>query len=413
VRGIDLHLQVEVTYAETLDYLFSQLPMYQRQGKAAYKADLSNTIALCKRLGNPEQDFPTIHVAGTNGKGSTCSIVASILQEAGYKVGLFTSPHLKDFRERIRINGKMIPEQAVVSFVEGQQELLADLSPSFFEWTAALCFHHFATQQVDIAVIEVGLGGRLDSTNVVRSILTCVTSISLDHTNLLGDTVEQIAGEKAGIIKTKVPVILPDAMSTALQSVFQEKAMAENAPVILACPFRHPTLNGDHQFSNAGCALEMIRVLNQQGYAISDEQIALGFERIRQNTGLRGRWEVLSTSPRVIADVAHNQQGVEAMLRLLAKETYDQLHIVYGTVNDKDLHTILPLFPQKAHYYFAKANVPRALDAPILQQQAGELGLQGQAFENVRQALDTALATISGDDLVLVTGSVFTVAEVL
>ena len=402
-----------MNYAETLHHLFSCLPIYQRVGKAAYKADLSNTIQLCARLGNPEQAFPAIHVAGTNGKGSTCSIVASILQEAGYRVGLFTSPHLKDFRERIRINGAMIPEQEVVAFVADHKESLADLSPSFFEWTAALAFHHFAKEGVDIAVVEVGLGGRLDSTNVVHSIVTCITSIGMDHTAFLGDTLEKIAGEKAGIIKTNVPVVIPRDMERSLKQVFLERASSIQAPCVEAKPFLHPTLNGEHQFSNAGCALEMIRILKEQGYAVNKEQIASGIEHIKTNTGLRGRWELISETPRVIADVAHNEDGVQAMLKLLVTEHYEKLHIVFGTVNDKDLDQILTLLPQNATYYFAKANIPRGLNAEALQQQAAALGLQGKAFKDVQNALNHALAATTDKDLTLVTGSLFLVAEVL
>lgn len=413
MRTHDIHLPAEVNYSETIDYLFSRLPMYQRKGKAAYKADLSNTIKLCELLGNPERQFPAIHIGGTNGKGSTASLLASILQEAGFKTGLFTSPHLKDFRERIRINGQLIPEESVVNFVAEKKELLDEISPSLFEWTAGLAFHHFAEQQVDLSVVEVGLGGRLDSTNVVNSIVTCITSIGMDHADLLGDTLQKIALEKAGIAKKEVPLIIPQKIQDVVLDTIKNKAASEQAPLTKAKALRHPSLAGEHQYQNAGCVFEIIQQLRQQGKSIDDTHIALGIEHVRMNTGLRGRWELLSENPKTIADVAHNREGIEAMLKLLAQESYEQLHIVFGAVNDKDLDAVLPLFPKDANYYFCEADIPRALDVNALSTSARSHGLEGDSYQSVSTALEAAQSCASQNDLVLVSGSVFVVAEVL
>ena len=402
-----------MSYSETISFLYSRLPMYQRTGKAAYKADLNTTIALCERLGNPEAAYPSVHIAGTNGKGSTASLVASMLQEAGYRVGLFTSPHLKDFRERIRINGEMISEETVVDFVATQRRLLEDLSPSFFEWTAGLAFHHFAKQVVDIAVFEVGLGGRLDSTNVVRSIVSCITSIGMDHAELLGDTEEKIAKEKAGIIRNGVPIVIPEGMKTGVREVIRTVASEKQAPLIEEGPLAHPTARGSHQHRNMGCAYGIVRQLRLQGYSISDAHIALGIERIKDNTGIRGRWELITEDPRTIADVAHNVDGIQAMLNNLSFERYASLHVVFGAVNDKDLSPVLQLMPAEGEYYFAKAEIPRGLPAEELLEQAVEHGLRGRAFDSVHNALQAAQSAAKDNDLVLITGSVFVVAECL
>jgi dihydrofolate synthase/folylpolyglutamate synthase len=340
-------------------------------------------------------------------------MVASILQEAGYKVGLFTSPHLVDFRERIRINGQMISEEEVVRFVEINQSLIGDLQPSFFEWTAALAFDYFAEKEVDIAVFEVGLGGRLDSTNVVRSIVTSITSIGMDHANLLGDTIEKIATEKAGIIKEGVPIIIPTSMDGAVKRLIIDRAVRLGAHLRVSTRYDSSALNGAHQASNAGCARGIVHELKRQGMAITSAHMLSGFQNLHINTGLRGRWEILNASPRTIADVAHNEDGIAAVSSMLAEEKFDSLHIVFGAVDDKDLDSILTLLPREAHYYFCEAAVPRALNSALLQAMARKHGLKGQRIESVAQAMNAARVAASDGDLILVTGSVFVVAEAL
>jgi len=405
-----------VTYPETLAYLYAQLPMFQRIGKAAYKADLGNTHALMELLDHPERGLRSVHVAGTNGKGSTSHLIASVLQEAGYTVGLHTSPHLKDFRERFRINGEMIPEETVVRFVEQYRNGFEPIQASFFEWGVGLAFWWFRQQQVDIAVVETGMGGRLDSTNVLSPEVSVITNVGWDHMDFLGNTLEAIAGEKAGIIKRGIPAVLGEA-DAEVAEVFRRKAEAEGAQLTVvdqSAPLPYPSaLPGLHQQRNARTALAAIRSLQAVSWNIPEEAIARGFANVLRNTGLRGRWEELGTAPLTIADVAHNVDGIRAMRALLNDTPHQHLHIVLGMVNDKDLGRVLAELPKEATYYFCKADIPRGLDAEQLRQQAQQHDLNGIAFGSVAEAFVAAKAAAQIADLVLVTGSVFVVAEVL
>jgi dihydrofolate synthase / folylpolyglutamate synthase len=405
-----------VNYPETLAYLYAQLPMFQRIGKAAYKADLANTHALMDILGHPEQGLKCVHVAGTNGKGSTSHLIASVLQEAGLKTGLHTSPHLKDMRERFKINGAMIPEQDVVAFVAEWRGRFEPVQASFFEWGVGLALHWFRQQQVDIAVLETGMGGRLDSTNVVTPEVAVITTIGWDHADLLGDSLVKIAGEKAGIIKGGIPVVIGEAEGDVAE-VFRRKANAEGAPILFVdqeAPLPYPVgLHGPHQQRNARAALEAIRELQRQGWRIDGAHIKAGFANVVANTGLLGRWQKLTDSPPTYADVAHNVDGIRMVRQLLADEHYDRLHIVLGTVNDKDLGRMLAELPKEAHYHFCKAAIPRGLEAVLLQEEAKAHGLHGEAHATVAEAYAAARAGATEQDLVLVTGSVFVVAEVL
>lgn len=405
-----------MTYAETLAYLYAQLPMFQRIGQAAYKADLHNTHALMEALGHPERGLKCVHVAGTNGKGSTSHLIASVLQEAGLKVGLHTSPHLKDFRERFRINGALVDEATVVRFVEQHRQAFEPIAPSFFEWGVAFALWWFREQQVDIAVIETGMGGRLDSTNVVTPEVSVITNIGWDHMQFLGGTLEAIAGEKAGIIKAGVPVVVGEAEGP-VADVFQHKARQAGAPLELVdqhAPLPHPSaLAGPHQERNARTALAALKVLQRRGWKVPEEAIARGFARVVGNTGLRGRWELIGQAPRTVADVAHNVDGIRVVRTMLAGERYQRLHIVLGMVNDKDLGKVLDELPTEAIYHFCKADIPRGLDAGLLQAQAARHGLMGEVHPSVQAALQAARAAAGPDDLVLVTGSVFVVAEAI
>lgn len=407
---------MSMTYATTLAYLYEQLPMFHRIGKAAYKADLNNTHALMDLLGHPECGLKCVHVAGTNGKGSSSHMLASILQEAGYRTGLYTSPHLKDFRERIRINGAMIPEERVVRFVEEHRDAFDAIKPSFFEWTVALCFDWFREEQVDIAVIETGLGGRLDSTNVVTPEVSVITNIGWDHADLLGGSLEAIAAEKAGIIKHGVPVIIGDA-SGRIAEVFRQKAESETAPIHFVehmepVPFPIELL-GEHQERNARTVLAAVEALRTKGWTIPDDAVASGLASTCSNTGLRGRWEILGHDPHTIADVGHNADGLRAVKAQLARTQHNRLHIVLGCVGDKDLGRFLAELPPSATYYFCKADIPRGLDANELKARAGAIGLHGAVHASVAAAYKAARAAAGREDLVLVTGSVFVVAEVL
>ncbi|MBX2971761.1 MAG: bifunctional folylpolyglutamate synthase/dihydrofolate synthase [Flavobacteriales bacterium] len=403
-------------YAETLAYLYAQLPMFQRIGKAAYKADLSNTHALMDLTGHPERGLRCVHVAGTNGKGSTSHSIASVLQEAGYKVGLHTSPHLKDFRERFRINGDMIAKNEVVRFVEQYRAGFEPIQASFFEWGVALALWWFREQQVDIAVIETGMGGRLDSTNVITPEVSVITNIGWDHTDFLGNTLEAIAGEKAGIIKPGIPVVVGEAEGT-VADVFRNKAAASNSPLFLVdqqAPLPFPSaLHGRHQERNARTACAAIERLRERGWRITDEHIRHGLREVVRNTGLLGRWQTLCDTPLTIADVAHNVDGIRVVRRMLECQPYHVLHIVLGMVHDKDLSPVLAELPKSATYYFCKANIPRGLDATELQRQAAGHGLQGSPFASVDAAYRAACHRAALNDLVLVTGSVFVVAEVV
>ena len=404
------------SYSEILDWMFSQLPMYQRSGAAAYKADLSTTHRLMELANHPEKNLKVLHVAGTNGKGSVSHLCASVLQESGYKVGLYTSPHLKDFRERIKVNGEMIPEAMIMEFIGHYQENFEELKPSFFEMTVLLAFEYFNYSKVDIAVVEVGMGGRLDSTNVVSPDVSVITNIGLDHQKFLGETHELIAREKAGIVKDGVPVICGHIHEEALSEI---KAIAEakKAPLHQTekANFEAPlsALKGAYQRQNERTAWLALYHLRQRGWEIQPEHVSQGFERVIENTGLRGRWEVLADSPKTIVDAGHNLDGVQAILSSLEKETFDDLHIVWGVSNDKDLEPILSLLPKHATYYFCRANIARAKDADELLALAQEHGLKGEAFKSVGAAYQAARLYAKASDIIFIGGSVFVVAEVI
>lgn len=404
------------TYTETLDFLFSQLPMFQRVGAAAYKADLNNTLALCSMLGNPEQHLRFVHVAGTNGKGSVSHMTASVLREAGYKTGLFTSPHLRDFRERIKINGEMIGREAVVSFVERYRSDWSQLKPSFFEITFAMALWYFHREKVDVVVLETGMGGRLDSTNVVKPEVSVITTIGFDHMQFLGNTLAAIAGEKAGIIKPARPVVIGVLPREALEVVIAT-AGERKAPLVESARYDDPLpkldLAGPFQEENARTALTAIDVLRRRGYAISNEAVAAGMGKVTQNTGFRGRWQILGEKPLTIADCAHNEQGLRMVMRELARYDFHDLHLVIGVSGDKDLAPVLELLPKTATYYFTAADVPRALPAEQLQALAAEHGLTGECFPNVRKAYEAARLYAKPNDLIYIGGSVFVVAEVV
>lgn len=404
-----------MTYQETTAWLFSQLPMFQMQGASAYKKDLTNTLLLVEHLQHPESKFKSIHVAGTNGKGSTSSMIASILQEAGYKVGLYTSPHLKDFRERIRINGEMISENFVVDFISENKSFFEANQLSFFEMTVGLAFDYFAKEQVDVAVIEVGMGGRLDSTNVITPLVSVITNIGLDHTQFLGDTLPKIAAEKAGIIKSNVPVVIGE-YSEETKPVFIAKAKLENAPIFFAQDNLEVTyecaLLGDYQVYNKKTVLQAIKLLQSQ-FKIEENHIKLGLKNVIQNTGLLGRWQILKQKPFSVCDTAHNSHGLKIVLNQIQKHSFETLHIVLGVVNDKDLDSILPLFPKSAKYYFCKPNVPRGLDAEILKQKAIDFSLFGKVFNSVSEAYDEAINSAKDSDFIYIGGSTFVVAEIV
>ncbi len=448
-------------YHQTLEYLFNSLPMYSRIGASAYKEGLENTLILDEHFGHPYRKFKTIHVAGTNGKGSTSHLLAAALQQAGYKTGLYTSPHLKDFRERIRINGKMITEQFVLDFVADNKSFFDELQPSFFEMTVLMAFDYFAKNEVDVAVIEVGLGGRLDSTNIISPALSVITNISLDHTNLLGNTVEKIAFEKAGIIKPHTPVVIGEA-SGGVRQVFEEKAKLEGSPVYFAeecydlsrplgtlslgegngnrefeskkdkplncfnvSPLFSPVLArgirgevcvgllGKYQRKNIATVLTAIDILNQNGFHIPEEAIRSGFEKVVELTGLLGRWQILQEKPLTIADIGHNEAGISYVVEQLKTISYNKLHFVMGMVNDKDIEKILSLLPKDAVYYFTKASIPRAMNEQELQKKALKHNLLGNSYPIVKQAFDAAKKNADENDVIFVGGSNFVVAEAL
>ncbi len=404
-----------MNYDETLEWMFSLLPMYQRQGKTAFKKDLNNISRLSAHLGNPHNKFKSIHVAGTNGKGSVSHMLASILQSAGYNTGLYTSPHLKDFRERIRINGKMIRKNCVINFIKRNKRFIEKNNLSFFELTVGLAFEQFAKKKVDIAIIETGLGGRLDSTNIIIPELSIITNISLDHTHMLGDTPEKIAYEKAGIIKKNIPVVIGEWTAETL-AVFKEVALEKNAPLYLAQEKEKiplTDLKGKYQKKNIKTVLQGIEVLKEKAFNISDKNIEEGLKNVTKNTGLRGRWEILQKHPLVIADTAHNEAGLKEVMEQLMSLSYHQLHIVLSMVNDKEIEKILPLFPKNARYYFAKANIPRGLDADVLRKKAHKYQLSGEKYSSIGEAYQSALKEAGPEDLIFIGGSTFTVAEVI
>ncbi|CAL2094288.1 folylpolyglutamate synthase/dihydrofolate synthase family protein [Tenacibaculum sp. 190524A02b] len=403
-----------MTYQETLDWMFGQLPMYQRQGKTAFKKDLTNILALSKHLGNPEKQFKSIHVGGTNGKGSTSHMIASILQEAGYKVGLYTSPHLKNFTERVRVNGEEISRDSVVSFIEKNKVFLEKQQLSFFEMTVGLAFNEFAIEEVDIAVIEVGLGGRLDSTNIITPEVSVITNIGLDHTQFLGETLSEIAFEKAGIIKKEVPVVIGERHPET-EKVFLDKAKECNSDIFFASDasdiMYKTDLLGAYQEKNMKTAIEVISKLKD--FVILKSDIERGFLNVVKNTNLKGRWQVLQDSPKIICDTAHNKEGLFYTLKQLQEEKYENLHIVLGVVADKKLEEVLPMFPKKATYYFCKPKIPRGLSEKELQEKAKECGLIGRGFSSVKEAFVSMKANLKDKDIAYIGGSTFVVAEIL
>ena len=390
--------------------------MYQRVGAAAYKVDLSNTLKLMAYLEEPQNSFKSVHVAGTNGKGSTSHMLASVLQEAGYKVGLYTSPHLKDFRERIKINGQEIPKEAVVDFVSKSQSFFKENQLSFFEMTVGLAFDYFRKEKVDIAIIEVGLGGRLDSTNVIHPEVSVITNIGLDHTQFLGNTLEEIAFEKAGILKPNTPVVIGETLPET-KLVFQKTTKNNNCPITFVeeeeIPVYQTDLLGDYQIRNCKTAVKTLDILKEKGWDIPNKAIKKGLSSIVSNTGLLGRWQVLQEQPKVICDTAHNREGLVLVLKQLKKETYTKLHIVLGVVDDKNLKIILPLFPKDADYYYCKPDVIRGLNANTLRTKALPYELKGMSYLSVKDAYKAALDSASKEDLLFIGGSTFVVAEVL
>ncbi|MHC1705456.1 MAG: folylpolyglutamate synthase/dihydrofolate synthase family protein [Tenuifilaceae bacterium] len=428
-----------MNYQQTVEYLFSQLPVFQRIGKAAYKADLNNTLALDEYFHHPHKSFKTIHVAGTNGKGSTSHMLASVLAKAGYKVGLYTSPHLKDFRERIRINGAVISEQEVIDFVEKHREIFEKVKPSFFEMTVALAFDYFSREKVDIAVIEVGLGGRLDSTNIITPELSIITNISYDHTDLLGDTLEKIAIEKAGIIKPNIPVIISQTQ-LEIEHVFLDKAQENKSPLFFADEVYHVynveqksnlqsfdlrrndgftlkdihvDLNGVYQKYNLPGVLFAIDILREKGFHLTGKQIKEGLAITSISTGLMGRWQKLQDKPLIICDTGHNIDGITQVVDQIGKVERDKLHMVIGMVSDKNIDGVLELLPKDAIYYFTKASIPRALDEVVLSKRARNYNLKGESFSTVKEALAAAKNNAKPNDLIFIGGSTFVVAEVV
>lgn len=421
-------------YKEALDFLYNSLPMFQRIGGAAYKAGLDTSIALAGLFGNPHQAYRSVHVAGTNGKGSTSHLLASMLQLAGYRVGLYTSPHLVDFRERIRVNGEMISREAVVEFVSRYKAMQYAGSPSFFELTMVMAFDYFKAQQVDIAVIEVGLGGRLDSTNIISPMLSVITNISFDHTQFLGNTLPQIAAEKAGIIKPHTPVVIGED-APKIHGVFVDKARAMVAPIIFA--EEQPQvieahregdrwvfgtrdygtivgeLSGDCQVKNANTVLVAVDELRKLGITLPDEAVKGGFARVCELSGLMGRWMVVGDHPRMVCDTGHNTGGWQYLAEQLRHEHYRRLHIVIGFVNDKDITHLLAMLPREAVYYFTRASVPRALDSHVLADMAHAAGLSGEPYPTVSEACDAARRAASPDDMIFIGGSTFVVADFL
>lgn len=405
-----------MTYSDTLDWMFSQLPMYQREGKSAYKVDLSNTVLLINHLDNPHKNFKTIHVAGTNGKGSSSHMLASILQEAGYKVGLYTSPHLKDFRERIKINGEEVSELFVTRFIEENKPFFETNQLSFFEMTVGMAFEYFSQEKVDIAVIEVGLGGRLDSTNIITPEVSVITNIGLDHTQFLGNTLDAVAFEKGGIIKPNVPVVIGETQSET-KPVFIDLATKNNSEIIFAdqqiSEGYQSDLKGDYQAKNIQTVVTAIKTLQLKNYTISEKNIREGLLNVVKNTGLLGRWQVLNRNPKVVCDTGHNREGLLYVMKQLSKEVYENLHIVFGVVNDKDLSSIIDLLPVKAKYYFCKPDISRGLNAEELKAVFNENNLEGESYNSVNEAYKMALKHAGDKDFIFIGGSTFVVAEII
>ena len=403
-----------MNYAETIDYLFEKLPIYQRTGKIAYKADIGNIVKASEILGNPHLNFKSVHIAGTNGKGSTAHMIASILQEAGYKVALYTSPHLKDFRERIKINGEMISKESVVDFVHQYKSDFEKMEMSFFEFTVAMAFHYFSEKEVDIGIIETGLGGRLDSTNIINPLVSVITNIGFDHTSLLGNTIKEIAIEKAGIIKKDTPVIIGRKQKEC-ENIFITKAKKNNSSISFCLgETKHQTdLKGNYQSENIRTTLFSIKEIQKKGFTISEENIKKGLISVIKNTSLLGRWQILQKEPLIICDSAHNEDGIKEVVKQLREIDYKELHFILGTVNDKNIDNILGLLPKKARYYFCQANIPRSLEKESLQTESEKYGLSGEVYNSVSQALKTAKKNAKKEDCIFVGGSTFLVAEII
>jgi len=403
-----------MTYQQTLDYIFSKLPMYQRKGSAAYKADIGNIVEACKILKNPHQKFKSIHIAGTNGKGSTAHMIASILQESGYKVGLYTSPHLKDFRERIKINGEKIPENSVIKFVEQHKIAFENISMSFFEYTVAMAFDFFSKEKVDIAILETGLGGKLDSTNIIIPELSIITNIGLDHTNLLGNTIEKIATEKGGIIKPNISAIIGRKQKET-NTIFQNIAKEKNSKLIYAeqKTIYSSDLKGRYQKENINTTVTAVELLSKNGWDIKQNSIRNGLLNTVKNTGILGRWQMLQEKPLIICDTGHNSDGIKAITEQIKETPHNKLHFVFGTVNDKNLGAILGLLPKDAIYYFCKPNIERGLDGDKLEQEAHKFNLKGHTYASVNKAFNMAKSNAKTEDLIFIGGSTFVVAEVV
>ena len=436
-----------MNYQETIDYLFSRLPMFSRIGAAAFKKDLINIQKLSDFLGDPHKRFKSIHIAGTNGKGSVSHMLAAILQTAGYKTGLYTSPHLKDFRERIKINGEMVSEEFIIDFTEQIKTISEKIEPSFFEITVAMAFEYFAQQKIESTIVEAGLGGSFDSTNIITPELSVITNIGWDHMNILGESLEKIAFEKAGIIKQNVPVIVGEVLSET-EKIFNEVANERKAALSIAADKRqainwywkkpaghrsgghelvvevaqqhktdhqlyHLDLPGIYQTKNLLTVLETCSHLQQKGWNIEEQSIRLGLQHAKRLTGLHGRWEVIHLHPLIVLDVAHNEDGIKMLMEQVEVTDHDHLHIVLGVVKDKELEKILTLFPGLADYYFTRADIPRALDALVLKERASEIGLKGEIYPDVNQAIKAALTKASKQDMILVCGSVFLIGEVI
>ena len=422
-------------YRATLEYLYKNLPMFQRVGAIAYKPDLTNTISLCQTLGNPQQKFKSIHIAGTNGKGSSSHMIAAILQSAGYKTGLYTSPHLKEFTERIKINGEQIEEAYVIDFVNRIKPEIEKIHPSFFEITVAMAFDYFAARQVEFAVIETGLGGRLDATNIITPVLSLITNIGYDHMDLLGNTLPDIAKEKAGIIKASIPVVISE-WQPEVDKVFQTKANEEQAPIFLASKrfllvedestqafdvydedklilsHLNPELKGNYQKKNIPGVIMSMCILQQQGHRITNQNIQEGIENVVSLTGLKGRWQKLGESPLVICDTGHNVDGLKEVVDQIRLQKFKKLFIVLGMVKDKDISSALHLLPKEAYYFFCQASIPRALDATILRDKANAIGLSGEIIKDVNRAIETAKTKADKEDFIFIGGSTFVVAEI-
>ena len=429
-----------MNYKQTIEFLYSQLPAYHRIGKAAYKNDLQNTLELDEHLGHPHSGYRTIHVAGTNGKGSVSHMIASVLMEAGYKTGLYTSPHLKDFRERIRVNGKMIPKSAVIEFIRKNSSFLSSLKPSFFEMTVGMAFDYFSVTGVDIAVIEVGLGGRLDSTNIIEPVLSVITNIGHDHFDLLGDTIEKVAGEKAGIIKSGVPVVISETQEET-KNLFTEKASETGSEIFFADRNYTCVLNdfdyikgkrnyrirenlsrksfsgevgpgGDYQAKNLQAVYQAFNVI-KSSVPHTDKNLIDGIRKVVANTKLAGRWQIIGRKPLIVCDTGHNMEGLEYVMNQVNKVPKGRLHLVLGFVSDKDLGLIMPLFPSDGFYYFTKASVPRALDEKILMAEAANWNLKGESYPDVKSAVISARTNASENDMIFIGGSTFIVADAL